>query len=307
MHDSDNETFTLLTLTMHGKRAFFIKLFRFSKIKQDDDVTTIAMPSAKTDVYAFAILAWEILTNLKPFPNITNATELSFVVHQGVRPDINQLPKNCPLAIRHMIESCWDSKRENRLTALQCCITLRECYHVLDTMKYDVYLLHRTNSCHEKVLSAINNRLTQNGLKVARPGMNDIESTVNQKYEIIEKSKIILLCLDKRTQEDWNVILELGNNRAFKRPRPVIPIFLEPQNDSFPNNEIKAQCFLGRPDAKVFDISNLVPVPKDGGKKLNLPEVELSLGVDPIDLELDNLTDHLYDEINNLCVIYNNV
>ena len=133
-----------------------------------------------------------------------------------------------------MIERGWDKNRKSRITAIGCCIILRHCYDLLTNIEYDIYLIYKSviNNHQEILMSYIKNRLVESGLKVACK--DDIldngegQDTMRLSHELIKKSKIILLCLDKATEADWNCILELGNNRGFKSPRPVIPLLLEP-------------------------------------------------------------------------------
>ena len=130
----------------------------------------------------------------------------------------------------------------------------------------------------------------QKGFKVAC--MNDIvgvlDTNATQKYKIIQESKVILACLNVAYQSDMTSKLELANNRGFKHPRAVIPIFLEPRNPNFPDNEIAAHCYLGQPDAKVFDISSLLTT---------ADLMSSDAGISPIDIELDNLAEFIRQQI----------
>ena len=101
----------------------------------------------------------------------------------------------------------------------------------------------------------------------------------NNRYELIQQSKVVLVCLELDYQNDWNSKLELANNRGFKQPRPVIPLFLESRNQYFPDTEISAQCFLGRSDAKVFDISSF---------SFNSLHQD-NIGISPLQMELERL------------------
>ena len=241
------------------------QLYDPAQSKSSIEMIKVAKPSEKTDIYSFAILSWEILTQMKPFNNITSSVELSIQVHQGTRPDINLLPKDCSLAIRDMIERCWDSKRENRLSALKCRTILRESYFLLTTMECDVYLMYKCNGSNEILVHRIRNKLIDHGFKVA--WMYDIsnelneQDAMNQRYELIKHSRVILLCLDMATQNDNHITLQLGNNRGFKHPRPVIPMFLELRKKNFPDKEIQVHCILGNPETKIFDISNCIENP----------------------------------------------
>lgn len=62
------------------------------------------------DVYAFAFIVYEIITNLKPFSNL-NFFQIPLQVHQGYRPEFKfEIPK----AYRNLIEKCWSQKTFNR-------------------------------------------------------------------------------------------------------------------------------------------------------------------------------------------------
>ena len=198
---------------------------------------------------------------------------------------------------------------------------------------------------YQSYIEFVRNRLIETGFKVARMYdvsnttsssiNNDSESNIsvmNERYKLIQQSKIILLCLDLDTQNDDNIILELGNNRGFKYPRPVIPLFLEPpQKKGFPDNEMKVHCHLGDSTTKIFDISNYITntnkssqsadtnrcssvLYEDNNKKLSSEQVidididririqQLQVGIAPLDLELINLIDYIHIRINNIVCI----
>jgi serine/threonine protein kinase len=42
----------------------------------------VAKPSRKTDIYAFAVLAWEVMTQKQPFEGVQSQTMLCAKVHQ---------------------------------------------------------------------------------------------------------------------------------------------------------------------------------------------------------------------------------
>ena len=268
------------------------------------DVVQYARPSEKTDMYSFAILTWEVLTQQKSFSHIKSSVELAMKVRQGLRPDINLLPQECSLPIRNMIERCWDKDRRNRMTALDCFNTLSKCYELL-TMEHDIYLMysHGIDQRHE-VINHIRNRLIESGFNVV--WQHDVpaerrllvddqhDNEVNERFALIKKSKIVVLCLETGTQNDEGIIVELGNNRGFKQPRPVVPLFLEAQNTNFPNNMIKAHCFITLDKNKVFDISNFI----SNSDHLNSP-----VGIDPLDLELNNLINYIQFKIDQLSYI----
>jgi hypothetical protein len=123
-----------------------------------------------------------------------------------------------------MIENCWDVSRKHRMTALECCITLRECQYILTDMEYDIYISYMYESRYKTLINRIRNHLIDKGFKVAWMhdvttkglGLN-VSEEFNHRYNLIQHSKVVLACLEVAYQTDWNCILELGNNRGFKR------------------------------------------------------------------------------------------
>lgn len=85
-----------------------------------DHQTTTAKPSRKTDMYAFSLLAWEVLSQAELFPDIQSEAVLATVVHQGTRPPLSAIPADTPPQVVELITSCWDKNRSKRKTAAQC-------------------------------------------------------------------------------------------------------------------------------------------------------------------------------------------
>ena len=50
-------------------------------------------PSRRSDLYAFGMLAWEVLAEMRPFSHITSQAELGFTLGRGERPDPKHLPE----------------------------------------------------------------------------------------------------------------------------------------------------------------------------------------------------------------------
>lgn len=72
---------------------------------------TIAKPSRKTDMYAFALLCWQTLTQKNLFPDITTESVLATMVHKGYRPPLEDLPPHTPKSVIELITNCWDKDR----------------------------------------------------------------------------------------------------------------------------------------------------------------------------------------------------
>ena len=122
--------------------------------------------------------------------------------------------------------------------------------------------MYKHTSPHEMIIRNIQDRLLKNGFKVlSMHDINDeeliLKEKMKQQIELVKQSKVILFCLETVTQTDKECQFILKRDQlALKRPRPVIPLFLEPRTKSFPDNEIKVHCYMGRSDTKIFDVSS---------------------------------------------------
>ncbi|KAK8880401.1 hypothetical protein M9Y10_003073 [Tritrichomonas musculus] len=65
-----------------------------------------------TDVYAFAIIVYEIITNEIPFSNL-KAFEIGYKVANNIRPEFKYEP---PDSYKQLIESCWSQDPKDRPT-----------------------------------------------------------------------------------------------------------------------------------------------------------------------------------------------
>ncbi len=85
-----------------------------------DSERTVTKATRKTDMYAFAIEAWEILTGLKPIGDVKYETTLALKVHMGERPLLAKIPAECPKKIIDMIQLCWNHDQFMRESAVKC-------------------------------------------------------------------------------------------------------------------------------------------------------------------------------------------
>lgn len=67
----------------------------------------------KVDVYAFAMMMYEILTALEPFKSVPAANMIPLKVINGKRPVI---PESVPPAFRDLIQDCWENNPDDRPT-----------------------------------------------------------------------------------------------------------------------------------------------------------------------------------------------
>ena len=67
--------------------------------------------SEKADMYSFAMVAWEVLTQAKPFEGM-NPMQMGFAVgSQGYRPPI---PEETPKGLSELIAACWHNEPQQR-------------------------------------------------------------------------------------------------------------------------------------------------------------------------------------------------
>jgi serine/threonine protein kinase len=83
-----------------------------------------AKSNEKSDIYAFGVVLWELLTCDVPFDGLTE-TQVRGLLEQGKRPEIPQpLPEGFPPEFVSLICSCWDQSPELRPTAQQALAAL---------------------------------------------------------------------------------------------------------------------------------------------------------------------------------------
>ncbi|XP_072028352.1 uncharacterized protein [Amphiura filiformis] len=67
--------------------------------------------SPKSDIFAFAIISWEILTCEAPYEGMAISAVMFQVCQSGLRPPI---PQDCPPFLRDLMERCWHGDRNQR-------------------------------------------------------------------------------------------------------------------------------------------------------------------------------------------------
>jgi len=109
------------------------------------DQESVSDSTRKTDIYAFAIVMWEVLTRSRPFPRIRrDGAILAGKVHRGERPPIEQLPPEVGEEVSAMTASCWSADRGQRLTAAECLSILDQRHSHLSSDRYDIFLSYKS-------------------------------------------------------------------------------------------------------------------------------------------------------------------
>jgi len=64
----------------------------------------------KVDVYAFGVVLFEVVTACLPYANPDDGSfpdNFECSVIKNLRPDVSQVPADCPEALRELMVDCW--------------------------------------------------------------------------------------------------------------------------------------------------------------------------------------------------------
>ncbi|MFA6037155.1 MAG: protein kinase [Legionellales bacterium] len=103
---------------------FFLSCLSVENETLDDESDNTLNYSCSSDIYAFAMLLWELLYHKKAFNGLVPSLELYQNIINDLRPEIKE---NAPVAYVHVIKHCWQ-KNTNRMSA-------EEIVHALSKLK----------------------------------------------------------------------------------------------------------------------------------------------------------------------------
>ena len=76
----------------------------------------LKIKSEPFDVYGFAISAWEIFSEKRPYYGCDARLISLFVAEKGIRPEISDMGDNIPQVVVNLIKDCWQQEETNRPT-----------------------------------------------------------------------------------------------------------------------------------------------------------------------------------------------
>ena len=229
--------------------------------------TSVAKASRKSDMYAFALVAWEVLTGLKPFSEVNTEIMLASMLHKGLRPEISKIPSECPQKIVEMVKSCWDFDRSIRASAMKCYSILQFEYSLLTNAHDEVCLTY--HSSNHKICEFYYQRLVQLGLKVTILRKRDAEhfpleshaTSVSRRADndsMLANSRVVVAFINQEFQRDEDCLLDLRKSRSSAHLRPIIAVFTEPDYEKWTNGELSYSCQLLAEGQKFWDVSSVI-------------------------------------------------
>ena len=215
----------------------------------------LAKATRSTDMYAFALLAYEVLSRCRPFDGL-GLGALTMKVCSGERPPLDKLPSDTPQALKDMIERCWDSDRNKRLSAVECYAIVSHVHSVFEKKSFDVFFSHRWAMKH--FLSHLYNLLTRLGYRVWYDQVDMGHNISLSMLDGIKNSAVVLACVDEAYQSRLNCMYELKNTRDMSKP--LITVLTQSNVSVWGSIELKSICQVGT--ATIIDLASLAT--KDG-------------------------------------------
>lgn len=228
----------------------------------------IGSPSRSSDIYSFGMIAWQLLTERKPYSDCE--TLLDFIDKLKKRipkpndPDddsevdddffdesltLSLLQQGIPIQLIELIKSCLSKNPGKRPTSLQCLTTLLELSNSrLLTLK-DIFFSYSRKD--DAFLQIIRNQLLLMGYRLWFDH-HDMKHDIMQSIQKgIDNSKVFLACVSNNYQTSEYCRQELKYAKECKKP--IITILLNHNND----NSNKSNNTLQWIDKEIQDLCQM--------------------------------------------------
>lgn len=196
--------------------------------------------SRSTDMYAFAILCWELLSQETSFADIHTGPDLKSALDSGYRPSLDFLPSDTSYALKEMIKHCWDKDRKQRYPAVKCYSILSAIYQQMAEKRFNIFFSHKWNQ--KDFLVHIHSGLLKQGYRVWYDQHHMEHKMDKSMTSGVAGSDVFLACVSKLYQQSDNCIFELSE--AYKSNKPIIVLVLDEKPHSWMTETMKDMCNL---------------------------------------------------------------
>jgi hypothetical protein len=181
-----------------------------------------------------------------------------------------------------MIRQCWDGARDKRLTASECYATLSTAHAQLSTGEYDIFFSHRW--ANKPFLSHLHHLLCEHGYRVWYDANEMGFDLVKSMTQGIEKSTVVVCCVDSEYAKSANCMLELRHAHKVieartARTRALIAVTTEGSIRLWPGSD-EVRTLLDVKTKMYVDLSELASLTDpnhygDDGAPINAWEVRI--------------------------------
>jgi serine/threonine protein kinase len=219
----------------------------------DNPDEKLATASRKSDMYAFAVLVWEVLSELLPFTGIRNEVMLATRIHQGMRPDLGALPQSCPESIRTMLSSCWSEDRSKRKSGIECWSILKQVYRDLSSTDQSIDVALCFHESDQLLAENMYQLIAQQGLSVSLLRLSE-ESEI---YKTVKRSKHLVALINRLFQQEFAGLDELVRWKEENRLQVSTAVYTEPDSKTWVDGNVVYVFKLHSSEARQYDLSAL--------------------------------------------------